>query len=169
MHQAENFPIFIFRISVRLGEHTISAKKDCVDIDNADSCTEVEDIKIESVVVHELFDSSAKVHDIALIRLSRPVEFSRKKLNIKPVCLPTKERQQVDGLRSELQNLTVAVWGVTERSDLMSDVLMYATVLYLPHQSCVDLFNEKKKKHKLLRTSIQETHLCAGGAGMVDS
>lgn len=105
-----------------------------------------------------------------MIRLSRDVEVSKNKLNIKTVCLPTKEFQQIDSLNSELKRLTVAGWGITEdNTDSMSDVLMSATLPYLPQESCVNEYEEKKKDHRLIKINIHETQMCAGGVDRTDS
>lgn len=143
---------------------------DCVDNNTLDTCSEVEDIPIESFKIHEGYDASTKVHDIALIRLSRSVELSRKKNHIKPICLPTKELQQVDSLSMELQNLTVAGWGLTERNTAsMSDVLMYGMIPYLQQETCVNQYEDARKRFSLMKANIYETQMCAGGAGTVDS
>lgn len=155
---------------MRLGEHTISTIRDCADINLRETCSEVEDIPIESFKIHEGYDASTKVHDIALIRLSRNVELSRRKLHIKPICMPTKEFQRVDSVSMELQNLTVAGWGLTERNTAsMSDVLMYGTIPYLPHETCVNQYENVKKRFVMVKANIHETQMCAGGAGTVDS
>lgn len=60
------------------------------------------------VVVHAGFPSEAPVHDIALIKLDRPVNFTN---YVRPVCLP--ERSTVfDG-----QTCVVTGWGVTRQGN----------------------------------------------------
>lgn len=69
----------------------------------------VVELGVERIIVHPLYNdaSSSKYHDIALLRLSADVAYSK---YIKPICLP------VDGLSSGLivgNKLTVSGWGRT--------------------------------------------------------
>lgn len=166
----KHFSEFVFsrRFSVRLGEHTISTAKDCEIIEEPDTCTEVENVPIESVITHERYNSTKKFNDIALIRLSRDIKISKKKKNIKTICLPTLESQNVENVEAGL--LTIAGWGHTENNtQSTNDVLIQALVPYLPHENCVARFQEEKKTHKLIKSIIYETQICAGGVERVDS
>lgn len=140
-----------------------------MDENEPDTCTEVEDVPIESVKYHEHYDPSKKVHDIALIRLSHSVELSKSRINVKTICLPVTESQQIDH-PDVGKMLTVAGWGHTENNTVATnDVLIQAQVPYLPYDSCVARFKEEKKNHPLIKSNIYETQICAGGVGRVDS
>lgn len=41
---------------------------------------------VASIIRHRNFDTDTYNHDIALLKLRKPVEFSK---NIRPICLPT--------------------------------------------------------------------------------
>lgn len=77
---------FRYRLeSVRLGEHNLSSEIDC---ENGECADPVVDIPIVEIIVHENYVSNKKDHDIALIRLARPVTFTD---FVRPICLPVAE------------------------------------------------------------------------------
>lgn len=43
---------------------------------------------VSAVIKHRYFDANTYNHDIALLKLRKPIEYSK---NIMPVCLPTDE------------------------------------------------------------------------------
>lgn len=95
--------------TVRLGEYDLRYDLDC---DGLTDCAEpVEDIDIAEIVPHEAYSlhSPQQEHDIALIRLARPVQFSD---FIRPICLPLgdqfKNKEYKDGLAE------VVGWGKAE-------------------------------------------------------
>ena len=73
---------------VRVGEHNIKTTKDC-DYDNGviEDCAEKhQDFLTEKVIFHPNYSNVTHHNDIALIRLSRDIDF--KPPNAKPICLP---------------------------------------------------------------------------------
>lgn len=55
-----------------------------------------QDIDIELFIEHEKYNSQSKLNDIALIRLSRPVELSKERIrHIRTICLPVKDFHQI--------------------------------------------------------------------------
>lgn len=95
-----------FRLdSIRLGEHNISTERDCQEIDCADP---VVNIPIAEVIVHENYIASAHHDDIALIRLARPVKFTK---YITPICLPVSKNLRSKNLDNE--TMIVAGFGRT--------------------------------------------------------
>lgn len=74
-----------FRKIVRLGEHTLSTTYDC---DDFGVCADpVQDIDIESSIKHSEFLSSARVNNIALVKLKTPADMTKN--NVQTICLPT--------------------------------------------------------------------------------
>lgn len=67
--------ISLFRTAVRLGEWDTNSDNDC---DNGDCSEPVVDVTVEELLSHENYNSNSKAqeNDIALIRLSRDVEFT---------------------------------------------------------------------------------------------
>lgn len=96
--------------SVRLGEWDTTTVKDCDDsYTNELICNEPHvDVPVEEIIVHESYDAPSKNqhHDIALLRLSRNVQYTE---FIKPICLPVESAAKnlaLNGLALE-----VAGWG----------------------------------------------------------
>lgn len=64
---------WFFRFSVRLGEWKISTDPDC---DDYYCLPSPKDIPIESKIVHEKYDETKQIYDIALLKLQTEVEFT---------------------------------------------------------------------------------------------
>ncbi|CRL05909.1 CLUMA_CG019129, isoform A [Clunio marinus] len=157
--------------SVRIGEHTISKDIDCNNYKDNSTCSDlpVEDIEIESIISHKDFNNENMINDIALIRLSRDVELSKKRINVRTICLPVEESQQIDNIHDEFLNLTIAGWGLTENDRKQSDVLIKAKVPYLSNPSCIKIYDIKKRNYSTLKIEIKDSHMCAGGIERVDT
>jgi Trypsin len=100
--------------------------------------------------------------------LASEVQFSKKKRNIKIVCLPFKDEHQIFRVDGGSGNFSVAGWGKTE-TGTFSDELMKVTVPYLNHEQCTSKFNELARAERFLSIKIHETQLCAGASGNVDT
>lgn len=96
--------------SVRLGEWDTLTNVDCDDsYTNEQVCNEPHvDIPVEEKIVHEGYSSNSKNqhNDIALLRLSRSVEYTE---FIKPICLPIDDEVKRYDLSGSA--LDVAGWG----------------------------------------------------------
>lgn len=64
------------RIRIILGDHDQSALTDA----------EAKQRAVSAIIKHRNFDSNTYNHDIALLKLRKPITFSK---NILPVCMPT--------------------------------------------------------------------------------
>lgn len=93
-----------FRVRVRLGEYDISTVNDC----DKDKCLEpVQDIDVEERIKHPKYDPRKKINDIALLKLKTAADVSKK--NVKTICLPTEDENQISTLGSDvLENLGIA-------------------------------------------------------------
>lgn len=82
---------------MRLGEHDLNTNPDCTTYDDEVVCQElVQDIPIEKYFRHKSFDNKLKVNDIALLRLKTPADLTKR--NVKTICLPITEENQIDKL-----------------------------------------------------------------------
>lgn len=77
---------------VRLGEYDVNARVDCLpenDLGEFVCADEPVVAAVERAIVHPGFLKleQNRLHDVALVRLARPVEFSR---YVEPICLPSK-------------------------------------------------------------------------------
>lgn len=72
--------------SVTLGEWNTETYIDCDDVNEKGVCSGlVVEISIEEKIVHESYDASTSMNDIALLKLSSIVKSND---FIKPICLP---------------------------------------------------------------------------------
>lgn len=99
---------------VRLGEWDTSLENDCDDSSDEKFCNDPPiDVAIEQKLPHENYDpQGANQHnDIALLRLSRDVPYSR---SIRPICLPLFADVKSDLLINK--TMSVAGWGEIHNS-----------------------------------------------------
>lgn len=138
-------------ISVRLGEHNLLN-----DIDCAIYCADPpENIPVLEIIPHELYDSrnQHRYHDIAILKLVRPVHFTD---YILPICFPPTHDTTYAGL-----NMTVAGWGRTIDSS-QSDDLMKLIIPVKPQNECISTYRKVK-------VDLKEWQMCAGGVQGKDS
>jgi len=142
--------------AVRLGEWDTTKDVDCEEEDN---CSDpVQDIPVAELTPHENYVPTSKdqKNDIALIRLSRPAQFTDW---IKPICLPVS--QHLRNINFDGVALTVAGWGKTENAS-NSNLKLKVGVDGVPLAQCNNVY----KVHSLTLGSSQ---LCAGGHQGFDS
>ncbi|XP_060654488.1 serine protease grass-like [Drosophila nasuta] len=132
---------------LRLGEHNIIKKQDC----DEDSCAPpFEDIGHERIFVHEKYSLETRHDDIALVKLSKDVEFKR---SISPICLPTTKilQQKVNNIK----DFHVTGWGKTKFSNY-SNTLM---------EIIVNQKNRAKCNKSFPKYPVDSTQICAGADG----
>ena len=162
-----------------MGEHDINSEIDC-DYDKLKGfCLDpVQDIPVVNKISHEHYKKGVRQHDIALLKLQRPAELTKKVVNT--ICLPTTEQTQLDKLDSHSlsrmsmagENLTwyfvlncdfetfYLGWGVTE-TEKASDVLKAANYKFVSYDECV-------KRFKPYNQTIYEGNFCSGGTNATD-
>ncbi|XP_062702299.1 serine proteinase stubble [Aedes albopictus] len=109
--------------------------------------TETEAIQraVTAIIRHRSFDQNSYNHDIALLKLRKPVELSK---TIKPVCLP-KDRSEPAGLTG-----TVVGWGRTSEGGTLPGIVQHVDVPILTLDQC------RSMKYRASR--ITSNMLCAG-------
>lgn len=124
---------------VRLGEQNLVRQ---------DDSAEPQEYQIASVTAHPSYRSFSNYYDIALIRLNRPVTFSR---FVRPACL-----WQTSSINS---TKAVAIgWGQMEFVGDRSDDLRKVSLDIINNSDCRQLYESSKK----LRRGVVKTQLCAG-------
>uniref|UniRef100_A0ABD2W538 Peptidase S1 domain-containing protein n=1 Tax=Trichogramma kaykai TaxID=54128 RepID=A0ABD2W538_9HYME len=106
---------------------------------------------VAKMIPHRNFDTESYNHDIALLRLRKPVLFSK---TIRPVCLPS------IGSNPAGKDGTVVGWGRTKEGGMLAGVVQEVTVPVLSLDQC------RKMKYRANR--ITENMMCAGN-GSQDS
>ena len=96
-------------------------------------------IRMEKFIIHPDYDSSLSDFDLALVKLSKPVEFSR---HIQPICLPESKCSQTPPSRSGSSfvdgcegNVTAIGWGLTENNLNSNSVKLRKVELTVPKQN----------------------------------
>ncbi|XP_017081795.1 serine protease 7 [Drosophila eugracilis] len=140
--------------TVRLGEYDTSKDIDCVDgICNLP----VIEMGIEQATVHPQYDPNDRnrVHDIALLRLDRPVTLNE---YIQPVCLPLVSTRMAINI-GEL--LVVSGWGRTTTAR-KSTIKQRLDLPVNDHDSCA-------RKFAMRNIQLISSQLCVGGEFYRDS
>ncbi|CAB0034980.1 unnamed protein product [Trichogramma brassicae] len=106
---------------------------------------------VTKMIPNRNFDTESYNHDIALLRLRKPVLFSK---TIRPVCLPS------IGSNPAGKDGTVVGWGRTKEGGMLAGVVQEVTVPVLSLDQC------RKMKYRANR--ITENMMCAGN-GSQDS
>uniref|UniRef100_A0A1A9W5M3 Peptidase S1 domain-containing protein n=1 Tax=Glossina brevipalpis TaxID=37001 RepID=A0A1A9W5M3_9MUSC len=146
--------------SVHLGESDTSTNPDC--ISNVFGLVILAPkhvvVRIEQAIPHPLYKSKSKnsIHDIALLRLERNINFNE---FISPICLPQNAENnkiKYDGTRME-----VIGWGRTETTK-GDKIKMKASVITVNAEKCRQLYLKKG-------IILTNTHICAVGERESDS
>ncbi|KAJ8687237.1 hypothetical protein QAD02_023031 [Eretmocerus hayati] len=106
---------------------------------------------VGAVIRHKNFDTETYNHDIALLRLRRPVAYSK---TVRPVCLPQPDSDP--GGKSG----TAVGWGRTKEGGMLAGVLQEVSLPILSLDQC--------RMMKYRATRISENMVCAGN-GKEDS
>lgn len=141
---------------VRLGEYNTSSPEECTTVNNEEICRQ--DVGIDKVIVHSGYDMQGRnvVNDIALVRLSSDVEFSK---FVKPICMPFDET--IRNMPIEGEELTVTGWGKTEE-DNRSEIQLHVELIGKNHNVC-------NQKYSTANITLADTQLCVGGEPGKDS
>ncbi|XP_017773667.1 PREDICTED: serine protease easter-like isoform X1 [Nicrophorus vespilloides] len=140
---------------VRLGEHDFSTEQDCeTSLDGDTVCSPpYQDMGIEKVIPHPLYNRTALQNDIGLLRLARAAKTDQD--NIKPICLPyTKETREV-----KVDKYLVTGWGQTEKKT-RSTALLKVFVDAMNYEECQEVYKN---------LTITRRQICAGGKASRDS
>ncbi|XP_063281410.1 transmembrane protease serine 11G-like [Pelobates fuscus] len=85
-------------------------------------------LKLEKIIIYENYTSTTHANDIALIKLSTPVNFTQ---YIRPVCLPDKSNIFADS-----SSCYVTGWGQLKEEGTFSSVLQQAEVKIISTAQC---------------------------------
>ncbi|EDV33755.1 uncharacterized protein Dana_GF19169 [Drosophila ananassae] len=147
--------------AARLGEWDKDTDPDCVThLSGKRECAPPHiRVPIDLIRPHADFSTETLANDIALLRLSRPVDWLRHvDRHVEPVCLPPRNLQQEPPVGAAAD---VSGWGKTEKSD--SSSIKRKAMLFIQAQAqCREAF----EKEGFL---VGDRQICAGGAIGVDS
>ncbi|KAK3868549.1 hypothetical protein Pcinc_026069 [Petrolisthes cinctipes] len=145
---------------VRLGEWDLATEVDCVGSSQRQVCAPaVQDYAVESSVVHPHYNTRSLISDdIALIRVSRNIDFSLAKEWIQPVCLPPPNFNNED--ISKATQVIVTGWSFSE-SDPTHRRMIEVSASSLDIHQCNTTYGGKLVKEQLC-VSGQDGHNACG-------
>ncbi|KAH8250282.1 hypothetical protein KR026_010176 [Drosophila bipectinata] len=113
-----------------------------------ETSTSQQDIKILIIILHPKYRSSAYYHDIALLKLTRQVQFSEA---VRPACL-------WQGPELQIPTVVAAGWGRTEFLGSKSNSLRQVDLDIIPQLQCKQIY----RKERRLPRGIIDAQFCAG-------
>ncbi|XP_023020682.2 trypsin-1 [Leptinotarsa decemlineata] len=128
------------KIRVVLGDHDVSTTAEIPAMMRA----------VTSVIRHRNFDQDTYNHDIALLKLRKPVEFTKQ---IRPICLPKT-------LDPSGRTGTVVGWGRTAEGGMLPTIVQEVQVPILTLSQC------RAMKYRASRIT---TYMLCAGKGLQDS
>ncbi|XP_057664233.1 CLIP domain-containing serine protease HP8-like [Diorhabda carinulata] len=146
-------------VGVRLGEYNLDTEEDCkLTAKGTNICAPAPiNVAVEEKIAHEQYNPNDpnQYHDIALLRLSRPVTFTN---YVRPICLPKTSATQGEYVG---KNLFVAGWGKTEtRSE--SNIKLKLKIPVKSNRECSRTYTQAG-------VQVNSGQLCAGGEKGKDS
>merc|ERR1711971_955524 len=129
---------------VRLGDHDINTSSDGA---------QAVDVSIRRIIQHPGWDSNSLENDIAILKLSQPIQYSR---DIRRACMPTAYRgQDLPSVLARPQPIVVG-WGSTSTGTGPTNRLRQAPVQMVTQEQCAQAYRQ------VSRVTIGATKLCAG-------
>ncbi|XP_050548022.1 venom protease-like, partial [Daktulosphaira vitifoliae] len=129
---------------------TVARLGDLILDPNVDDGASPQDIAIEKIIPHELYNRRRHSNDIAILKLATPAKFNK---NVQPICLPTSQK-----LRTKLfvkYTPTVIGWGTTEVNGPLSNALMEVGLPIVENRDC-------NRSYSSFPVTIDNSVLCAG-------
>ena len=136
------------RVTIRVGEHHMNTNEG-----------HEQDISIATngITVHPQYDRPTTDYDIAVIRLSRSVQFTQR---IKPVCINT-------GIDFTGQHCYITGWGKLQSGGSTPQILQEAQVPIVTAQKCKNSYGSSKITDRMLCAGYSQggTDTCQGDSG----
>lgn len=112
-------------------------------------------LSVEKIIMHEDYNDTQVVHDIALLKLTKPVQFSEK---VSPICLPKNGPM-------EYKTLKAARWGATEHTGAGASELMQVDLFPIPFDECNEHWNSKLNPLYHFCARGENKDVCQGDSG----
>ena len=116
-----------------------------------------ERIKVCGKVEHPGYKPRNNDHDIALLNLCSPVEWSP---TIQPVCLPDPDTMIKEGVVA-----TVSGWGTTTSGGKQSTTLMAVNVTTVSDKACIKSYGQDMISKNMLCAASKGKDACQGDSG----
>lgn len=148
--------------TVRFGEYDLLNNPDCIVEGQYQDCTDgIIDAEPKDIIVHPDYKSGSKSqhHDIGLIELAQPIEFSA---FIRHICLPDK------GSGIPAKKFSVCGWGRTNffsrgtGTNIQSPIKLKTSLPYVDHGACSEIYQPQSLE-------LISGQICAGGRNAKDT
>ncbi|EDV94550.1 melanization protease 1 isoform X2 [Drosophila grimshawi] len=160
-HCVSGIPLNFRVTGVRLGEWDTNMNRDCTTERNGKvDCNDPHvDVSVSEIIPHSQYSASDndQLHDIALLRLKSPVNFTQ---TISPICLPLRQEQQNNIFLGH--QLVISGWGHTE-NNITPNIKQKAILESVPTAECHNRFFSQ------LHRTVTANQICAGGVNGIDS
>ncbi|CAB4065283.1 unnamed protein product [Lepeophtheirus salmonis] len=152
--------------TIRIGEFDLSKDDDCFEESGIKICSEpVQNFDLEKIIPHPLYGKKTphNLHDIALVKLERPVIEND---YVTTICLPFSHDEEENYETSDLalrSLFTVAGWGATtNRGTHPADILQYLDVSIFNSTQCSDVFKKRSNSGSALMQEFAFQYTAVG-------
>ncbi|XP_055923527.1 serine protease easter-like [Eupeodes corollae] len=139
---------------VRLGEWDITSTLDCSTFNDFIDCSDPPiNVTIDEIIPHKDYSPTSinKLHDIALLRLSMPVNTTD---FIQPICLPQLDEDNLHAFDD--QSLDMVGWGATFDGALFNNIKQKATGQVIQLNKC-------RSKYAENNITLEQSQFCVEG------
>ncbi|XP_021025129.1 plasma kallikrein [Mus caroli] len=115
--------------------------------------------RIKELIIHQEYKVSEGHHDIALIKLQTPLNYTEFQ---KPICLPSKA-----DANTIYTNCWVTGWGYTKEQGETQNILQKATIPLVPNEECQKKYRDYVINKQMICAGYKEggTDACKGDSG----
>ncbi|XP_036911116.1 plasma kallikrein [Sturnira hondurensis] len=115
--------------------------------------------QIKEIITHENYSVSENTHDIALIKLEAPLNFTEFQ---KPICLPPKDDTNIVD-----SNCWITGWGFTRERGEIQNILQKAKVPLVTKEECQKRYRDYKITKQMICAGYKEGGIdaCKGDSG----
>jgi len=125
--------------TIRVGEHNRNSREGSE-----------QDIRVSRVIKHQSYNPRSMNNDIAMFKLSKPVQFNK---YVQPACLPS-------GPPPVGSSCMITGWGKTRHPGSMTSVLQQADLTIVDARTC-----ERHNRRGGIPISVTSSMVCAGSGG----
>ncbi|XP_045142839.1 plasma kallikrein isoform X2 [Echinops telfairi] len=115
--------------------------------------------QVKEILIHEHYKISEGDHDIALVKLETPLNYTEFQ---KPICLPSK-----DDIYTFYTNCWITGWGFTKEQGEIQSILQKAKIPLVSNEECQTRYRDYEITKQMICAGYKEggTDACKGDSG----
>ncbi|KAM8786311.1 plasma kallikrein-like [Rhynchonycteris naso] len=115
--------------------------------------------QVKEIIIHQKYNISENTHDIALLRLETPLNYTEFQ---KPICLPSK-----DDTNTIYTNCWITGWGFTKERGEIQNILQKANIPLVPNEECQRKYRDYEITKQMICAGLKEggKDACKGDSG----